>query len=256
MTQKLKQSTAVTVKVGPFVDATDGVTAETGLTISQADVRLSKNGGNMAQKNESTALAHDEIGVYDCLLDATDTDTLGLLDIFVAEGGALPVFKSYEVVPANVWDSLYGADKLQVDTVQIGGATPETAEDIADEVETRTLAAVTVAGSVTGAVGSVTGNVGGNVVGSVGSLAAQAKADVNAEVVDVVNVDTFAQPTSVPAATTTLRLMLAWLYALGRNKITQTEDTQTLRNDADNADIGTAGVSDDATTATREKFTT
>src|SRR5574343_1244166 len=37
-------------------------------------------------------------------------------------------------------------------------------------------------GSVTGAVGSVTGNVGGNVVGSVGSLATQAKADVNAEV--------------------------------------------------------------------------
>lgn len=37
-------------------------------------------------------------------------------------------------------------------------------------------------GSVTGAVGSVTGNVGGNVAGSVGSLATQAKADVNAEV--------------------------------------------------------------------------
>lgn len=37
-------------------------------------------------------------------------------------------------------------------------------------------------GSVTGAVGSVTGNVGGNVTGSIGSLATQAKADVNAEV--------------------------------------------------------------------------
>lgn len=39
---------------------------------------------------------------------------------------------------------------------------------------------VTIA-SVTGAVGSVTGNVGGNVTGSIGSLATQAKADVNAE---------------------------------------------------------------------------
>lgn len=37
-------------------------------------------------------------------------------------------------------------------------------------------------GSVTGAVGSVTGNVGGNVTGSIGSLATQAKADVNSEV--------------------------------------------------------------------------
>ena len=51
----LKQSTAVTVKIGPFVDEDDGKTAETGLTISQADVRLTKNGGNMAQKNESSA---------------------------------------------------------------------------------------------------------------------------------------------------------------------------------------------------------
>lgn len=35
--------------------------------------------------------------------------------------------------------------------------------------------------AVTGAVGSVAGNVGGNVIGSIGSLATQAKADVNAE---------------------------------------------------------------------------
>ena len=32
----LKQSTAVTVKIGPFVDATDGVTAETALGIAAA----------------------------------------------------------------------------------------------------------------------------------------------------------------------------------------------------------------------------
>lgn len=38
-----------------------------------------------------------------------------------------------------------------------------------------------VVASVSGAVGSVTGNVGGNVTGSIGSLATQAKADVNAE---------------------------------------------------------------------------
>ena len=49
----LKQSTAYTFRLGPFLDDTDGKTAETGLTISQADVRLSKGGGNFAQKNES-----------------------------------------------------------------------------------------------------------------------------------------------------------------------------------------------------------
>lgn len=38
-----------------------------------------------------------------------------------------------------------------------------------------------ITGNLSGSVGSVTGNVGGNVTGSVGSLATQAKADVNAE---------------------------------------------------------------------------
>lgn len=38
-----------------------------------------------------------------------------------------------------------------------------------------------VTGNLSGSVGSVTGNVGGNVTGSIGSLATQAKADVNAE---------------------------------------------------------------------------
>ena len=49
----LKQSTAATIKLGPFVDDGDGKTAETGLTISQADIRLSKAGGDFAQTNNS-----------------------------------------------------------------------------------------------------------------------------------------------------------------------------------------------------------
>ncbi len=112
----LKQSTAVTIKLGPFVDETDGYTAETGLTLSQADVRLSKNGGNMAQKNESSAATHDEIGYYDCPLDTTDTNTLGRLLVMVHESGARPVRLEFLIVPANTYDSLIaGSDLLLVD---------------------------------------------------------------------------------------------------------------------------------------------
>ncbi len=117
----LKQSTAVTVKIGPFMDE-DGVTAATALTLTQADIRLSKGGGNMAQKTSASACTHDELGVYDCPLDATDTGTLGRLDLFVHETGALPVYLSFMVVPANVWDSLFGADRLQVHTAEITDA--------------------------------------------------------------------------------------------------------------------------------------
>ena len=112
----LKQSTATTLLIGPFVDATDGVTAEDALTISQADVRLSSNGGNMAQKHEATGCTHDELGYYTCPLDTTDTATLGVLKVMVSESGALPVWQEYMVVPAAVYDSIVaGSDKLPVD---------------------------------------------------------------------------------------------------------------------------------------------
>lgn len=116
----LKQSTGATLKIGPFLDDTDGKTAETALTISQADVRLSKNGGDIAQKNEATSCTHDELGVYGCPIDATDTGTLGILQLWVHEAGALPVWHEYMVVPANVWDSLFGSDRLQVDVREKG----------------------------------------------------------------------------------------------------------------------------------------
>jgi hypothetical protein len=111
-----------------------------------------------------------------------------------------------------------------------------------------------IGGNVVGSVGSVTGNVGGNVTGSVGSLATQAKADVNAEMVDALITDTYGEPTGVPLATASIKDKLGWLFALSRNKITQTSTTTLLRNDADNGTIGTSSVSDDGTTFIRGEY--
>lgn len=127
----LKQSTAVDVQVGPFIDDTDGKTAETGLTVTQAEVRLSKNGGNIAQKNEATSLVHDELGYYDCNLDTTDTNTLGRLQLMIHESGALPVYHEYMVVTANVYDTLCSTDLFQTDLTQIGGVA-QSATDLKD----------------------------------------------------------------------------------------------------------------------------
>jgi hypothetical protein len=112
----LKQSTAVTILVGPFVDEDDGKTAETALTITQADVRLSKNGGNMAQKGDATSFVHDEIGYYTCPLSTTDTGTLGILHVMVHESGALPVKTECMVVDAEWYDTMVlGTDALTAD---------------------------------------------------------------------------------------------------------------------------------------------
>lgn len=110
----LKQSTAATIKLGPFVDDTDGKTAETALTIGQADIRLSKNGGDIAQTNNATGATHDELGYYDIPLDTTDTGTLGRLRVLVSKTGALPVWQEFLVVTANVYDTLCSTDILDV----------------------------------------------------------------------------------------------------------------------------------------------
>ncbi len=114
----LKQSTAATPGIGPFVDTTGA--AATGLTLSQTDIVISKGGSTTyAAKNDATAATHRNGGVYSVPLDSTDTNTLGALTITVNESGALPLRDVWTVVPANVYDSLVSTDKLQVDTVEL-----------------------------------------------------------------------------------------------------------------------------------------
>ena len=133
MAQWIKQSTAATIKLGPFLDDTDGKTPETGLTISQADIRLSKNGGAFAQSNNAAGATHNENGYYDVPLNATDTNTLGTLRVAVSESGALPVWQDYMVVPANVWDSMFGASTLNVNVSTMSSAAVDSILD--DPVE-------------------------------------------------------------------------------------------------------------------------
>lgn len=296
---QLKQATAVTVKVGPFVDATDGVTAETALTISQADVRLAKNGADFAQKNEASAATHDESGYYDIDLDTTDTNTAGVLTLAVSESGALPVRMDFQVVPISVFpeakrrntaqagaagtitlDASASAtnDEFTGDIIVIVGGTGATQWRIITDYVGSTkvatiepnwltnpdntsvfeiLASPPSAGLETAVSDGLT-NYGAatssDISTSIGGLNDISTADVNAQVVDALATDTYAEPAAVPAATATLAAKVGWLYALARNKMTQTADTQTLRNDADDGDIATATVSDNGTTFTRGEF--
>lgn len=133
MATLLRQSTAVSIPLGPFVDEEDGVTPLTSLTISQADVRLAKNDGNWAQKSASGNASHEENGWYEISLSATDTNTLGTLIVAVNESGALPVWREFQVVPAPVYDALVaGSDVLQVNTTQWGGTAVAAANVLID----------------------------------------------------------------------------------------------------------------------------
>lgn len=138
----LKQSTSVDVPIGPFVDSTDGVTAETSLTITQPDIRLKKNSGAWAQKNAAQTLSHEENGYYEVTLDATDTNTLGLLRLAVNESGAMPIWEDFMVLSANVYDSLIGgSDTLDVQVTGMGANVITSAAINTDAITSTGLAA-------------------------------------------------------------------------------------------------------------------
>ena len=116
--------------------------------------------------------------------------------------------------------------------------------------------------SVAGAVGSVTGNVGGNVAGdvggnvdgSIGSLAAQAKTDVNVEAKDVINTDIIAeQAQGQPPATPTLLQAIGWWWVDWRNASNATASERQVKNSA--GTVATkAPLSDNATTFEKDKW--
>lgn len=125
----LKQSTASQeVPLGYFLDSTDGNTEETALSIANTDIKLWKAGATSLANKNSGGATHMANGLYYAVLDATDTDTLGPLVIFVHVAGALPVRLECRVMPANAYEALVtGTEWLEVTTlrndVSISGTT-------------------------------------------------------------------------------------------------------------------------------------
>jgi hypothetical protein len=105
-------------------------------------------------------------------------------------------------------------------------------------------------GSVTGAVGSVGGQTLANLDATVSSRATPAQ--VNTEVLDVLNVDTFAEPgQAAPPATSSLVAKISYLYKFLRNRITQTSTTLSVYADDATTVDQKATVSDNGTTYDR-----
>jgi hypothetical protein len=125
MTIYLKQSTASQeVPLGFFVSSTDGNTEQTALSLANTDIWIWKNGATTLANKNSGGGTHIQNGIYYAVLDATDTNTLGPLVIYVHKTGALPVKLECVVLAANVFDSMIAAsDNLQIDALQIIGTT-------------------------------------------------------------------------------------------------------------------------------------
>jgi hypothetical protein len=154
----LKQSTASQeILLGPFLDETDGITAMTALTIANTDIKIWKTGGTTEANKNSGGATHIAGGRYYAVLDATDTDTLGALEINVHATGALPVRRECVVLPANAYDaSIAGTDTIQADVTQWNGTAVTTPATAGSPVVTLADSAITSAKFAANAIAAAT----------------------------------------------------------------------------------------------------
>lgn len=108
----LRQSTSIDIRMGPFVDSTDGVSPETTVTLGAADQAevLKANGAATSAMAGTFAAVTGADGWYDYTCAAGDVDTVGEV-VFVVQDSSvcLPVFSRGYVVEEAVYDALYAA---------------------------------------------------------------------------------------------------------------------------------------------------
>lgn len=205
----------------PVVDA--DFTKRVKVSLSAAEM----NGDNI------TVIFSDAAGAEWCDLTVNiQTVTRQIVDLaYPATSGRSMVVDAAGLVDANA-----------VKVGPSGTGTAQTAGDIigdTNDIQARLPAALT-GGRMDSSLGAIAVGV---------DLSATMKASVNAEMVDALNVDTYAEPSGGPSATTTLAQKIGFLFESLRNKITVTSSAKTFHNDAGTAQWSKA-LTDDGTTYT------
>lgn len=266
----LRQSTAIDVRVGPFVDATDGVTPETGVTLGGADQAEVLKAGGAATVDISGATfvaVTGSDGWYDLSLTAGHTDTIGELVVVVQDASlCLPVYVRFQVVEEQVYDRLWASGALgplsaaevnaEADTAladydgptlaelqsELAGLNDPTAAAIADAVLEELV------GDHSGTAGSLAEHLADlladtnelqqdDVPGLIAALNDLSAAAVNAEMVDALSVDTYSLPAQgAPPDPATIVEMLSHFYEAYLGKLEQ-DDTELRIYDQDGTTV-------------------
>lgn len=171
-----KQSTAKTFLLGPILDA-DGV-AKTDEVV--ASIKVTKN-GTVGAPNGSSTLTHDHAGTYKYVANAGDIDTLGEVEFTLNSGTNAMAPVKFQVVPANVYDSLVaGSDDLDVNVETIATDAVTAAALKADAVTEIVNAVVAQAASFKADVSGLSTHDAAAVVTAMLVSAASFKADLSA----------------------------------------------------------------------------
>jgi hypothetical protein len=116
----IRYNTATTVWLGPF-KSTDGVSSSTGLTLT---AYIAKNNGAWAATTGTISETTVFKAWYKIPLTATNVATYGNLEIACQSSSEyLDVWKGFNIINQNVYDSRYGSDYTKVDVIQGAGTT-------------------------------------------------------------------------------------------------------------------------------------
>jgi len=142
----LKANTAVRLVVGPLCDKTTGL-AKTGMTVTNMAMNMwhEHDDGSAPTKSidavsfTASGGSNDMVelagGYYDIEVTAAQLNiTAGRCGFCIYDDDViLPYFEEWLVVPANVFDSIMGTDKLDVNAAELGGTT-QTGNDVGADV--------------------------------------------------------------------------------------------------------------------------
>lgn len=143
----LRTNTATRITVGPFFDKTDGITPETGITVTSCKLTLTVDTAGVPTlvldtaptasggSNDMVHITGDDAGFYDLELAAADVNYLGRALLAITDAAVhCPVFHEFMILPAMMYDSIVlGTDRLDTNVTHVAD-TSQTARDIGASV--------------------------------------------------------------------------------------------------------------------------
>lgn len=121
MTRVLNYATQSIVNVGPFVDATDGVTPETALTLSAGVAELYSPGAVASIDVSGRTWAHIAYGMYRITLTVADLTYTGSMFLHVHPAGARPVAIDILAVQNSTFEGWLLGSATPANMTQING---------------------------------------------------------------------------------------------------------------------------------------
>lgn len=258
------------------------LTADTDDNLAPTNILDNVTGATTATANDLNYIALNDAGMMQLELSAANTNRVGRMFLSITDAANhVPVFHEFTVLPQAIYDWLIAGTivplpanvttiagsavsistaQLGVNAVQAGGTAWGSGAITAASIAADAITAAKVADGTIDATTFAAGAINAAAIATDAITAAKIAADaigaseLAADAVDEIWAKAMTEIAAVPAVTASVIDALRWMFAISRNKITQTATTQLIRNDADAATIGTSTVSDDATTFTRGKF--